>query len=101
MFALETLFNPAQKTRLAGAIPRRVSCRAYDAPLSAGEWAALSYAAGRYQTPGARLCLMHVEESLFTGSRCLLQNGKLCSALLTAVLSQFEKKFIHKHLSSF
>ena len=48
MFALETLFNPAQKTRLAGAIPRRVSCRAYDAPLSAGEWAALSYAAGVY-----------------------------------------------------
>ena len=58
MFALETLFNPSQKARLAEAIPRRISCRAYDAPLSTADWAALSYAAGRYQTPGARLCLM-------------------------------------------
>ena len=87
MFALETLFNPAQKTRLAGAIPRRVSCRAYDAPLSAGEWAALSYAAGRYQTPGARLCLMHVEESLFTGT--LLSTGRVtgCTAVAAVIAS--------------
>ncbi|MGN0778510.1 MAG: nitroreductase family protein [Aristaeellaceae bacterium] len=87
MFALEAFFNPAQKERLRDAIPRRVSCRTYDAPLTAGDWAALSYAAARYQTPGARLILMRVEESLFTGT--LLSTGRVtgCTAIAAVVAS--------------
>lgn len=87
MAALETLFNADQKHRLSDAIPRRVSCRAYADPLSAGDWAALSYIAGRYVMPGARLCLVRVDESLFTGT--LLSTGRVtgCRAVAAVVAS--------------
>lgn len=87
MFALETFYNADQKARLADAIPRRVSCRSYAASLSAGDWAALSYAAGRYRTPGARLHLLRMDESLFTGT--LLSTGRIvgCQAVAAVIAS--------------
>ncbi len=87
MPALERLFNPGDKARLYPVIARRVSCRHYAAPLSAADWAAVSYIAGRYQLPGARLHLTRVEESLFTGT--LLGPGRVtgCQAVAVVVAS--------------
>lgn len=84
MAALEKLFNAEQKQRLSDAISHRVSCRSYAAPLSAADWAALAYAAGRYTLPGARLCLLRVEETLFTGT--LLTAGRITGCRAVAVV---------------
>ena len=82
-----TLFNPAQRKRLAAAIPNRVSCRAYAAPPSTADWASLAYAAERYRLPGARLVLCKVSEVLFTGT--LLGMGRVtgCTAVAAVVCS--------------
>lgn len=87
MQSLDTLFTPAQRQRLSDAIPRRYACRAYAAPPSVADWAALSYAAERYALPGARLILMHVGEGLFTGT--LLNMGRVtgCTAVAAVVAS--------------
>lgn len=87
MSTLEMLFNAGQKQRLSDAIPHRVSCRTYAAPLSSADWAALSYVAGRYTLPGARLQLLRVEESLFTGT--LLSAGRVtgCQAVAAVIAS--------------
>ena len=87
MPALERLFHPGDKDRLYPVIARRVSCRGFAAPLSTADWAAVSYLAGRYQLPGARLYLTRVEESLFTGT--LLGPGRVtgCQAVAVVVAS--------------
>ena len=87
MAALEKLFNAEQKHRLSDAVARRGSCRSYAAPLTALDWASLSYAAGRYQMPGARLHLLRVDESLFTGT--LLSTGRVtgCTAAAAVIAS--------------
>lgn len=83
----DTLFTPEQRRRLSDAIPRRYACRAYAAPPGVADWAALSYAAERYALPGARLILLHVSESLFTGT--LLNMGRVtgCAAVAAVVAS--------------
>lgn len=87
MAELEKLFNAAQRDRLSNAIPKRVSCRAYTASPTAGDWAALCFTAGRYEMPGARLQLLRVDESLFTGT--LLSTGRVtgCTAIAAVIAS--------------
>ena len=75
----------AQKERLSRAVGARVSCRAFSGPPSAADWAALSYAAGRYSMPGARLILMNCSESLFTGT--LLNLGRVSGCTAIAVVA--------------
>lgn len=65
--ALETLYSAHDRARLIDAVKLRASCRAYSGGLDAAEYAALSYAMGRYRLPGARLALFPVEEGFFTG----------------------------------
>lgn len=90
MTALDKLFNPAQRKRLAGAIPARVSCRAYTDAPSTADWASLAYAAERYRLPGARLGLCRVDEVLFTGT--LLGMGRItgCTAAAVVIASSTE-----------
>lgn len=87
MMTIENLFNPVQKLRLREAIGNRGSCRAYVGPPSMGDWAALSYAAGRYQLPGARLVLAKADESMFTGT--LLGMGRVsgCTRVAAVIAS--------------
>lgn len=66
MTTLETLFSPAQKEKLTKAAFQRTSCRAYAAPPDTAELAALSYAAGRYALPRARVVVQATPETLFT-----------------------------------
>lgn len=90
MLTMERMFNDAQKRRLALAIPQRYACRAFAAPPSPADWAALSYAAGRYTLPGVRLLLMNCPESLFTGT--LLNLGRVtgCQAIAVVAASSQE-----------
>lgn len=84
MTTLDKLFNPAQRKRLAAAIPGRVSCRAYATPPSTADWASLAYAAERYKLPGARLTLCRVDEALFTGT--LLGMGRITGCTTVAAV---------------
>lgn len=96
MITLESLFQPAQRGHLAQAIYSRYSCRAYAGLPSAADWAALSYAAQRYQLPGARLMLLHVNENLFTGN--MLGIGKItgCTCVAAVIASaSHERSRIH------
>ena len=85
MTRLEGLFSPDQRNRLLEAIPRRQSCRAYVSPPSQGDWAALSYAAGRYELPGARLIFASVPEGMFSGA--LLGTGRVTGCGVIAAVA--------------
>lgn len=67
MPALEYLFSAPRKEALAEVVACRVSCRNFTGAPDAANLAMLSYTIGRYPLPGARLMLMPVDESLFTG----------------------------------
>ncbi len=63
---LETLYPIADRPRLIQAARLRTSCRTYAGAPDPADYAALSYAIGRYQLPGVRLVLAPVEEGFFT-----------------------------------
>lgn len=84
MNTLETLFSPPRRRVLAEAIPVRYSCRSFDDPFSIADWAGISYIAGRYVLPGARLALLHVTEDLFTGT--LLNMGRVIGCTTVAAV---------------
>ena len=87
MITPEKLFNPAQRSRLSQAMGKRASCRNYSAAPSPADWASLSYAAGRYELPGARLILTHVNDSFSTGT--LLGMGRVngCTTIAAVIAS--------------
>lgn len=82
---LETLFNDMQRQRLLAAIDGRYSCRNYAAPPSTADWGALSYAAQRYELPGARLVLTKVSERMFTGTIFNMGLIKGCTAVAAVI----------------
>lgn len=81
---LETLYPAHDKPRLIEAVKLRASCRAYAGAPDAAEYAALSYAMGRYQLPGARLVLFPVQEGFFTGM--LLGTKRITGCKLAAAV---------------
>ena len=85
MVTLDAMFPAVQKKRLLKAAESRYACRAFAGALSTGDWAAMSYVAQRYALPGARLMLLHVPESLFTGT--LLNMGRVsgCTAVAAVI----------------
>lgn len=86
MVTLDAMFPAVQKKRLLKAAESRYACRAFAGALSTGDWAAMSYVAQRYALPGARLMLLHVPESLFTGT--LLNMGRVsgCTAVAAVIV---------------
>lgn len=84
MNTLETLFSPPRRRVLAEAIPARYACRNFGDPFSITDWAGVSYIAGRYTLPGARLALVHVTEDLFTGT--LLNMGRVIGCTTVAAV---------------
>lgn len=81
---LEALYPAHKRPALIDAIRLRTSCRSYAAAPDAAEYAALSYAMGRYQLPGARLALFPVEEGFFTGM--LLGTKRITGCRLAAAV---------------
>lgn len=82
--ALETLYPAHKRPELIEAVKLRASCRTYAGAPDAAEYAALSYALGRYQLPGARLALFQVEEGFFTGM--LLGTRRITGCKLAAAV---------------
>ena len=81
---LETLYPAHDRPRLIDAVKLRTSCRSYLGAPDAAEYAALSYALGRYSLPGARLAFFPVDEGFFTGT--LLGMKKITGCRLAAAV---------------
>jgi hypothetical protein len=84
MTTLETLFSPMQKEKLRQAALVRTSCRSFAGAPDTAAFAALSYVVGRCALPGARLVLIPVDESLFTGT--ILGMGRITGCKMAAVV---------------
>ena len=85
MATLDKLFSPQTKARLTPAVYHRYACRVFGAPLSMADWSALSYAAGRYRMPGARLALTRVDEALFAPDRLNGTRISGCTAVAAVI----------------
>lgn len=81
---LERLYPAHRRSELIEAVKLRTSCRAYAGAPDTAEYAALSYAMGRYQLPGARLTLFPVQEGFFTGM--LLGTKRITGCRLAAAV---------------
>ena len=81
---LETLYPAHRRAELISAVKLRTSCRAYAGAPDAAEYAALSYAVGRYRLPGVRLTLFPVQEGFFTGM--LLGTRRITGCRLAAAV---------------
>lgn len=81
---LETLFPGADRDRLISAVKLRTSCRSYAGAPDPAEYAALSYAIGRYRLPGVRMELLPVAEGFFTGT--LLGTRRITGCRMMAAL---------------
>lgn len=81
---LDRLYPAHDRPRLIDAVKLRASCRTYAGAPDTAELAALSYAMGRYQLPGARLTLFPVQEGFFTGT--LLGTRRITGCSLAAAL---------------
>ena len=96
MPAPERFFTEDRKQKLTKAAHQRHSCRVYTGELSVGDWSALSYTAGRCVLPGARLVLMRVDETLFTGM--VLGVGRITGCRkVAAVLIDPAEPMAHVH----
>lgn len=84
---LDALFTPEQKERLSAAVRLRTSCRSYRGAPDIAQRAALNYAAGRFSLPGARLELVNVPESAFTGTLLGMRRITGCTLAGCLILS--------------
>lgn len=85
---LSTLFSPAQKQRLTEAVRLRTSCRSFRAAPDTAAYAALSYFLGRFALPGARLALIPVDDSFFTGTLLGMKRISGCRLAAAVIVSQ-------------
>ena len=92
---LETLFTPADRPRLIDAAELRTSCRAYAGVPDAADYAALSYAIGRYQLPGVRLALFSVEEGFFTGTLLSTKRITGCRMIAGVIVDEHPQSRLH------
>ncbi len=92
---LSTLYTPNDKARLVQSASLRTSCRAYTGAPDAREYVALSYALARYQLPGARLCLLPVEEDFFTGTLLGTRRITGCRMVAAMVITDTPLSRIH------
>ena len=81
---LETLYPATDRPRLINAVKLRTSCRSYAGAPDPAEYAALSYAIGRYRLPGVRMELLPVAEGFFTGT--LLGTRRITGCRMMAAL---------------
>ncbi len=92
---LETLYPAHDRSRLIDAVKLRTSCRTYAGGLDAVDYAALSYAMGRYQLPGARLAFFQVEKSFFTGTLLGMKRITGCTLAAAVIITDAPLSRIH------
>lgn len=86
---IRTLFPPARRKALATAVPFRTSCRSFLGVPAQEAMITLSYLAGRYALPGARLVLLRADDSCFSASLAGVARITGCQ-LAAAVIVQGE-----------
>ena len=92
---LDTLYTAADRARLADAAQLRASCRAYSGAPDPAEFAALSYAVGRYRLPGVRLVLLPVEEGFFTSTLLGMKRITGCRMIAALIITDEPQSRIH------
>ena len=92
---LENLYPAFDRPRLIRAVQTRTSCRSYAGTPDAADCAALSYAMGRYQLPGARLVLQPIEEGFFTSTLLGMKRITGCRMIAAVVIDSAPLSSIH------
>lgn len=92
---LETLYPVFDRPRLIDAAKLRTSCRAFAGAPDAADFAALSYAVGRYQLPGARIIMIPAEEGFFTGTILSTKRITGCRMMAAVVITDEPLSRIH------
>lgn len=93
--SLSSLYPASSRPRLIEAARLRTSCRSYSGAPDAAEYAALSYALGRYQLPGARLVFFPVEDSFFTGTLLGMKRITGCRLAAAVVITDTPRSRLH------
>lgn len=92
---LETLYPAHDRPRLIDAIRLRTSCRSYAGAPDNADFAALSYALGRYQLPGVRLVFFPVDDDFFTGTLLGMKRITGCRMAVAVVITDTLLSRIH------
>lgn len=92
---LETLYPAHDRLRLTEAIKLRTSCRSYAGAPDNADFAALSYALGRYHLPGARLVFFPVDDNFFTGTLLGMKKITGCRLAAAVVITDTPMSRIH------
>ena len=92
---LATLYSPSHKARLTEAAKLRTSCRSFTGAPDPAEFAALSYAVGRYRLPGARLALVPVAESFFTSTLLGMKRITGCRMMAAVIITDAPHSRLH------
>lgn len=92
---LETLFTAADRPRLINAAKLRTSCRAYAGAPDAADYAALSYAIGRYRLSGVRLALTPVDDQFFTGTLLSTKRINGCRLIAAVIIDEQPSSRLH------
>ena len=92
---LATLYSPSHKARLTEAAKLRTSCRSFAGAPDPAEFAALAYAVGRYQLPGARLALVPVAESFFTSTLLGMKRITGCRMMAAVIITDAPHSRLH------
>lgn len=92
---LESLYPASVRPRLIEAAKLRTSCRSFSGAPDAADYAALSYALGRYQLPGARLIFFPVDPGFFTGTLLGMKRITGCTLAAAVVITDTPLSRIH------
>ncbi|MBQ8201016.1 MAG: nitroreductase family protein [Clostridia bacterium] len=92
IISLSTLFAPSSKERLTEAVKLRTSCRSYRGAPAIADFSALSYYTSRYALPGARLALLPVDDSFFTGTLLGMKRITGCRMVAAVIISGDEPR---------
>lgn len=92
---LASLYPAHDRARLIAAVQQRTSCRVYRGAPDTVDFAALSYALGRYQLPGVRLVFCPVGEDFFTGVLLATRRITGCRWIAAVIVDDVPRSRVH------
>lgn len=92
---LASLYPAHDRARLIAAARLRTSCRTYAGAPDTADFAALSYALGRYQLPGVRLVFCPVAEGFFTGALLATRRITGCRTIAAVIADDALRSRVH------
>lgn len=92
---LSSLYPAHDRARLIAAARLRTSCRSYAGAPDTADFAALSYALGRYQLPGVRMVFCPVAEDFFTGALLATRRITGCRRIAAVIAQDTPRSRVH------